>query len=156
MISDMGKNKFNRGDRVRIVNYGHLMWVSVSQSSLIGSNFPLYKRSGDVNWYDVSDYLIGQEGVVRSVINENQRPLYSLKGPNKTCWYDEGQLELVKADKFDIDNILKIVKIDNDVELEQAISLHLKLRLLVKKDQSLKPLRRHLANLIEEYEGGEG
>lgn len=54
--------------------------------------------------------------------------------------------------KFALNNILKIVSIDSEFELEQATALYNKLRLLVKEDASLKPLRVHLADLIEAYE----
>jgi hypothetical protein len=54
--------------------------------------------------------------------------------------------------KFSLDNILKISRIENEFELEQASSLYNKLRPLLKDDPSLKSLRVHLANLIEEYE----
>ncbi len=55
-------------------------------------------------------------------------------------------------EKFSIDNLLKITTIHTELELEQANSLFNKLRLLVKQDPALKPLGRHLANLIEQYE----
>jgi|SRR5690606_5845235 len=55
-------------------------------------------------------------------------------------------------DKFSVNNILKITRIGNEFELEKANSLFNKLRLLIKEDASLKPLRRHLGDLIEEYE----
>lgn len=54
--------------------------------------------------------------------------------------------------KFSLNNILKISRIENEFELEQASSLYNKLRPLMKNDPSLKTLRVHLANLIEEYE----
>lgn len=55
-------------------------------------------------------------------------------------------------DKFRIENILKITKIENEFELEKANSLFNKLRLLMKDDSSLSALRYHLADLIEAYE----
>ena len=55
-------------------------------------------------------------------------------------------------EKFDIDNVLKITRINTEFELEKANSLYNKLRLLVKEDPSLKQVRNHLANLIETYE----
>ncbi|MEX1193043.1 MAG: hypothetical protein WEA99_13830 [Brumimicrobium sp.] len=54
--------------------------------------------------------------------------------------------------KFTLNNILKIVSINNEFELEQATAFYNKLRLLIKEDVSLKPLRQHLADLIEAYE----
>lgn len=55
-------------------------------------------------------------------------------------------------EKFSVDNILKVNKIENEFELEFANTLYNKLRLLAKEDSSLKPLRKHLAILIEAYE----
>ncbi len=55
-------------------------------------------------------------------------------------------------ENFRLDNVLKITKIENEFELEQANSLFNRLRLLVKDDPSLSPLRHHLADLIEAYE----
>ncbi len=57
-----------------------------------------------------------------------------------------------QMEKFNINNILKITSIDNEFELEQANSLFNKLRVMIKDDSSLKPLRSHLADLIELYE----
>ncbi|MFT7611997.1 MAG: antitoxin component HigA of HigAB toxin-antitoxin module [Parvicellaceae bacterium] len=54
--------------------------------------------------------------------------------------------------KFKLENILKVTAIDNEFELEKATAFFNRLRLLVKDDQSLKPLRAHLAVLIEAYE----
>jgi exonuclease VII small subunit len=54
--------------------------------------------------------------------------------------------------KFDIDNILKLDKLNNELDLEQANSLYSRLRPLVKEDPSLKSVRKHLADLIEAYE----
>ncbi|HCS20081.1 MAG TPA: transcriptional regulator [Bacteroidetes bacterium] len=55
-------------------------------------------------------------------------------------------------EKFRIENILKIAEIENELELEQANSMFNRLRLLLKDDPSLGPLRSHLAELIEKYE----
>lgn len=55
-------------------------------------------------------------------------------------------------EKFRIENILRIAEIENEFELEQASSLFNKLRLLLKDDSTLMPLRNHLGNLIERYE----
>jgi len=54
--------------------------------------------------------------------------------------------------KFELENILKVTAIDNEFELEKATAFFNRLRLLVKEDPALKPLRAHLADLIEAYE----
>jgi antitoxin component HigA of HigAB toxin-antitoxin module len=55
-------------------------------------------------------------------------------------------------DKFEIDNILQIVELSDEFEFEKANALQLKLRWIVKEDESLKPLRDHLRSLIRSYE----
>ncbi|MGI8892617.1 MAG: helix-turn-helix domain-containing protein [Bacteroidia bacterium] len=55
-------------------------------------------------------------------------------------------------DKFHINNILKLTKLTNELDLERAISLSSKLRVLIKEDNTLKPIRLHLIKLIKDYE----
>lgn len=55
-------------------------------------------------------------------------------------------------ERLEIDNILKIDELYNELEFEQATSIHGKLRWMVKEDSSLEPIRRHLLALIEKYE----
>lgn len=55
-------------------------------------------------------------------------------------------------EKFDIDNVLKLTELKNELELEKAIALQSKLRWMSKEDTSLKPIRKHLRNLIAAYE----
>lgn len=54
--------------------------------------------------------------------------------------------------KMELDNILKIVSLDNELELNRANVLQLKLRVLAKNDPELLVHRKHLRNLIKEYE----
>jgi hypothetical protein len=55
-------------------------------------------------------------------------------------------------DKFSIKNIEKINSLTSELEYEKALSLFLKLRVLVKEDKSYEPIRTHLRGLIKEYE----
>lgn len=55
-------------------------------------------------------------------------------------------------ERLEIDNVLKLTKLESELELEQATSLFNKLRPSVKNDPSLKAVRNHLADLIEAYE----
>ncbi len=55
-------------------------------------------------------------------------------------------------DRLEIDNILKIDKLNSELEFERATSIQGKLRWMVKKDSSLEPVRQHLLVLIEKYE----
>jgi transcriptional regulator with XRE-family HTH domain len=56
------------------------------------------------------------------------------------------------VEKFDLDNVLKIVSLDNELELNRANELQLKLRLMAKNDPELLAHRKHLRDLIKKYE----
>ena len=55
-------------------------------------------------------------------------------------------------DKFSIQNIQKINSLTSELEYEKASSLYLQLRVLVKDDKSYMPIRKHLRELIKNYE----
>lgn len=55
-------------------------------------------------------------------------------------------------EKLSIENITNINSLNSELELERASNLFLKLRVLEKEDTSYVPLRKHLSNLIKEYE----
>lgn len=58
----------------------------------------------------------------------------------------------MKANIFELDNIMSIIKLNSELEIEQASSLISKLKWMQKENETLKPLRKHLVALIEEYE----
>ncbi len=55
-------------------------------------------------------------------------------------------------EKFSIQNIQKINSLKSELEFEKASSLYLQLRVLEKEDESYKPIRDHLHDLITDYE----
>lgn len=55
-------------------------------------------------------------------------------------------------DRLAINNILKLVELDNELEHERASSLYLRLRKLEKEDNFYVPIREHLRNLMLKYE----
>ena len=55
-------------------------------------------------------------------------------------------------DRLEIDNILKIDKLNSELEFEHATLIQGKLRWMVEDDSSLEPVRKHLLVLIENYE----
>jgi transcriptional regulator with XRE-family HTH domain len=55
-------------------------------------------------------------------------------------------------DKFSIQNIQKIDSLSSELEFEKASSLFLQLRVLEKDDESYRPIRSHLRELIKDYE----
>jgi hypothetical protein len=68
----MPKYKFNIGDKVKIVNYGH--------DSTIG---------------DLMPELIGREAIVKKCNKSQGDNMYGLHGiEEKTAWYYEDQLEM--------------------------------------------------------------
>jgi len=55
-------------------------------------------------------------------------------------------------DKLEIGNILKLKSLNSELEFERANSLYLKLRLSVKENEHYITVRKHLYNLIKDYE----
>ncbi len=55
-------------------------------------------------------------------------------------------------DRFSIQNIQRLKSLESELDFEKASSLFLKLRVLEKADESYKPIRKHLRNLIKDYE----
>jgi hypothetical protein len=55
-------------------------------------------------------------------------------------------------DRFSIQNIQRLNSLESELDFEKASSLFLKLRVLEKEDESYKPIRKHLRNLIKDYE----
>src|SRR5690554_4700355 len=58
-------------------------------------------------------------------------------------------------DVFDIREIEKIERLENEYDLEKASLLERKLRLMIDENPDLKPLRTKLRDLIKEYEDRE-
>jgi transcriptional regulator with XRE-family HTH domain len=54
--------------------------------------------------------------------------------------------------RLSINNIEKLESLSSELEFEKASSLYLKLRVLVKKDDSYIPVRKHVRKLIKKYE----
>lgn len=55
-------------------------------------------------------------------------------------------------EKLAIHNIQKLDSLTNELEYERATSIYLELRVLIKEDESYKPIRVHLRSLIKKYE----
>lgn len=55
-------------------------------------------------------------------------------------------------DRFSIQNIQRLNSLESELDFEKASSLFLKLRVFEKEDESYKPIRKHLRNLIKDYE----
>ena len=62
------------------------------------------------------------------------------------------KLNSTAMDRLEIDNILKLDLLDNELEFERATSIYGKLRWMVKDDNSLEPIQKHLKSLISQYE----
>jgi len=73
-------SKFNVGDKVRVVGYGHLIFGF---------------ENGRKTTTDICADLVGKEGTVKEVTETQGKIKYALDGLSKTAWYDEKQLEKV-------------------------------------------------------------
>lgn len=92
------ENKYKIGDKVTIVNYGHLMWINTKlMQTDYYEKMTALKEDGYFKWYDMQPELVGKKGVVNKVTNTQNKPKYGLSGiAGKSAWYDEEQLELIK------------------------------------------------------------
>jgi len=90
------ENKFVIGDKVKVVGYGHLFWLA--KDSEMKTNFPIIHKEGDIIWHDMNSGVVGKKGVVDKVTETQGQIKYSIKGiPEKSAWYNEEQLKMVKA-----------------------------------------------------------
>lgn len=114
------KPLYDTGDKVKIVNYGHLYWQfkhSYREQSLIMKNLkneqecrffdvvPTKIKEGDSHpkniifeeedkwWCDISPEKVGREDVIEKVEIVQNIPKYSLV--KNGAWYTEQQLELL-------------------------------------------------------------
>lgn len=91
----MDKEYFDTGDKVRVINYGHIMWMNTKLTDYYNDFTPI-KEDGDIKWYDVMPELIGKEGVIEKGICKQGKHQYSLQGvKGKVAWYSNDQLELI-------------------------------------------------------------
>lgn len=61
-------------------------------------------------------------------------------------------IEATMKEKIDLKSILKAGKLTNELDLERALILDRKLRLLVKEDSELLESRKQLRSIIKQYE----
>ena len=88
------KTKFEIGDKVKIINYGHLMWCH--KDSQLPGNYKFLSKHDNVSLYDTAPELIGQIGIVTQCGKTQGEDRYSLSGIQGKCsWYHNDQLELV-------------------------------------------------------------
>ena len=89
--------KFNIGDKVEIINYGHIMWESKTTEleHSLSKHFPILKEDDKFRWIDVEPKLVGQTGIVSKRTETQGQNNYALEGPNKHAWYAEVQLKMI-------------------------------------------------------------
>ncbi len=97
----MCKPIFKEGDKVKIVNYGHLYWVSKKYKHdsmpFLKDNSPIISENKDFYFYDMSPHLVGKDAIVVEVTVTQNIVQYGLKWKETglySSWYSENQLEL--------------------------------------------------------------
>ncbi len=83
--------KFKVGDKVEIVNYGHLIWEN-KKMPLQRSKLPIYSEDEDTAWVDISPSLIGKKGVITECKKTQGIDNYSISEIG--AWYCNDQLKL--------------------------------------------------------------
>ncbi len=92
---------YNIGDKVRIVNYGHPIWINkladeyhFNDEGL--SSLPTIDEDEQFKWKDLRPELVGVEGIVTGLSSDKKQ--YSLDtNRGAMAWFGEGQLELIAA-----------------------------------------------------------
>lgn len=96
--------KIEPGTKVKIVNYGHPYWTNKTQwknmqeAGLVDGDSPenILEETDDMWCSDMMPELVGQEGVVNTIIASQGRLQISLdeiKG--KSSWYNLEQIEVI-------------------------------------------------------------
>ena len=96
----------------------------------------------DITTFD--EHLEGRYGKIGS----ERRTEFEIKAKS----FAIGEIEYNMKDLVDIREIEKIQQLDNEYDLQKALMLDRKLRLMVKKHVDLKPVHDKLVQLILDYE----
>lgn len=73
-------SKFNVNETVKVVNYGHLVWIH---------------EKGVAIERDLLPELVGRIATIKEKLCTQGKWKYALNGLTKTAWYDEKQLEKI-------------------------------------------------------------
>ena len=85
---------FGVGDMVRVINYGHPIWVSKKESEAFEC-FPLISRGENGDWRDINPKIVGESGIIEKCESVQGIYKYAISGiPGKHAWYDEKQLKM--------------------------------------------------------------
>jgi hypothetical protein len=97
--STINTPKFNTGDLVKIVNYGHLLWDHKNSGFNYHKYFPILKEDDTTYYLDTMPDLAGKLAVVEDISEVQGKFLYSLKilGKSRMSWFNEDQLEGIKT-----------------------------------------------------------
>jgi hypothetical protein len=86
------KAKFNVGDKVEVIKYGHLYWSREEEQS---KPIAIDEKTG-IKIYDMAPELVGQKGIICEVSLTQGKYHYAINGIiDKHAWYDEKQLKKV-------------------------------------------------------------
>lgn len=94
------ESKFEEGDVVAIVNYGHPIYISkeaylyLGKGETIPNNIIVEDAIG--YWIDMQPNIVGKIGIIKSKALVQEKWNYSLANiSEKISWYNEGQLEKI-------------------------------------------------------------
>lgn len=89
---------FKSGDKVRIINYGHIMFMrkddEYKPDNILFENEYIYR-------IDMMPQIVGKEGIIKGsyfdLYGNGRKDEYCIEGiPGKTSWYNQAQLEPIK------------------------------------------------------------
>src|SRR5690349_20339562 len=90
--------KFRLGDKVRVVNYGHLICSTKEDMPTLN----IISIEKGLVYYDMNHDLVGKIGIIDNAHQTQGIDRYSINGiPTKHAWYDNQQLELIYRPDYD-------------------------------------------------------
>lgn len=92
----MSDTKFKVGDRVRIVNYGHLIYVHPESTMLELFTSKPYSKSKEMVTFDLNPRIIGTEWIITEAKVIQGIDGYEIHNDTNTiAWVHNNQLELI-------------------------------------------------------------
>lgn len=96
----------NIGDKVKIINYGSLMWVHKEEwKRMIEAGYAttekpnnLLQEDDTMFIYDPRTEMIGKIGIIieKTIVQGRNQYALELEGGNKVAWYFDNQLKLIE------------------------------------------------------------
>jgi hypothetical protein len=110
-------NKFQTGDRIEIVNYGHIAWCGEEFKAAMFPEAKVLNKKDRLLTIDTNPSLIGKKGIIveQSKCQGNYEYAIKFDAGGYSAWYFEGQISknYFETILFEIARIFRFDKIIN-------------------------------------------